>query len=99
MSNGSPLGLDPMANVQISEYSAPVLPKFIDNAINNSETPISTAQDVTTQASSESCWADQTAQHIKLDKAGQMAIRNKAFNFSRPNTDNTLPDFEAAEND
>jgi hypothetical protein len=66
----------------------------------NSDTPISTAQDLTTTvlpASAGSSWSDYTAQHMKLDRDGLLRIRNQAFNAAKPNTDTSLPGFEANE--
>ena len=88
---------DAGANTQVPAYLPGKQPDFIPDAIYNSATPISTAQDVKTSASTDQCWSDYTAQHIKLDNAGQLKIRNMAYNFAKPNTDTTLPDFEASE--
>lgn len=72
----------------------------LSNLDYHSETPISTAQDVTTTplpAAAGSSWSDYTAQHMKLDNAGQLKIRNQASNAAKPNTDTSLPNFEANE--
>ena len=89
---------DPGANVQVpSGTKAGPAPAWKWDANYDSSTPTSTAQDVSTSASTENCWSDYTAQHIKMDKAAQLAIRNKAFNAAKPNSDTSLPGFEASE--
>lgn len=63
----------------------------------NSLTPISTAQDVTTTISKEDCECDPVATQIAMTKEQQLAFRCKAFNAAKPNTDTTLPHFQAGE--
>ena len=71
--------------------------KFITDSIYNSETPKSMAQDVTTTISMEDCSGDQILCERKMDNAQQLAHRMRPYNAAKPNTDTTLPDFQAGE--
>lgn len=88
---------------QVPNYQPEQNPRFITDSINNSDTPISTAMDVSTAGSTENCWSDGTAQQVKMSVAEQLAFRNKALNAAEPwaldGNANTLPDFQAGEVD
>ena len=63
----------------------------------SSGTPTSTGQDVTTTISMEDCSGDQIQAERKMTKAEQLAHRMKAFEAAKPNTDTSLPGFQAGE--
>ena len=69
----------------------------LSNLDYNSQTPISTAQDVTTTVSTEDCWRDPVAKQIGMSAEEQLALRMKAFNAAKPNFDIELPAFQAGE--
>ena len=73
----------------------------LSNLDYNSETPISTAQDVSTTASTEDCWCDPIAKQIGMTAEEQLAFRTKAFNAAEPwaldGQANELPHFQAGE--
>jgi hypothetical protein len=69
----------------------------LSNLDYNSETPTSTAEDVSTTISREDCECDPVATQIAMTVEQQLAFRMKAFNAAKPNTDTTLPHFQAGE--
>ena len=98
--NPSPLGNDPGANKQIpgAKSATGPAPGWKNNAIYDSETPTTTAQDVTTTQGKEDCSGDQIEGERKMDNAGQLAHRCKAYNAAETQRgDITPPDFQAGE--
>lgn len=67
------------------------------DSVYNSATPTSTAQDVSTTMSVEACNADPVAAEMRMSRDERLAWRNKAAQAAKPNTDTSLPGFEAGE--
>ena len=96
--NPSPLGNNAGANAQIPQQATGKLPTFITDSIYKSETPTSTAQDVTTLASKEDCSGDQIVNERKMDNAEQLAHRCRPYDVAiTQRGDITPPDFQAGE--
>jgi hypothetical protein len=89
---------DKLANTQVPAYLPGTQPAFKPKAIYDSETPTSTAQQVTTTVSMDSTCGDPLQLERKMDKAQQLAHRMKPYEAAQTqNGDPVLPDFQAGE--